>query len=515
MARVVLRIIGPALLLAAIPSVLAGVNVQAEFAEPAWGSGIVSGSSLEWAYLVFHDPKDASFNVRADPDSSATNNTVLYGKRQDPVIAEGAQPVNLPPSTTDLSRGFSGTLGFTTYAWSSLYIEADRIFLEQRNAESRLGMVLQGESLKDQFPPVALPSEYQYRHLAAIDPAIQFSTRSGSPRPEFFVTLQATGLHRVEWLNATIDCAEGPCPDAGAPSRRSADAFGPTQLQRLTFVDVHSPGGRLDGSAQIVASVVGGKAPSMEIQGGLRLPDARLVGQCPQGPCPDPAGQTFLADGRMSLAEIRAASEPTERLQATLSGEFTSAAFDEQEVASFGGGAALAAGAVAVSLGLILFWKALVGLFARSARPPALQHPKRRQLYALVRDHPGLSFRELQRRLGWSVGTLQHHVKRLLEARMVVAEPYRNTTRYFENHGRYRDGWKSVLQLSDSDSRQLYDWISANPAQHQNAIVAETAAWGWTRAKTLRRLSSLTEAGLLAIERNGRKAKYRSVQPPP
>ncbi|MEA3203560.1 MAG: rane protein, partial [Thermoplasmata archaeon] len=51
------------------------------------------------------------------------------------------------------------------------------------------------------------------------------------------------------------------------------------------------------------------------------------------------------------------------------------------------------------------------GRWLGMARPP---HPRRQQARDFVGAHPGLSFRELQRRLGWPLGSAQRHLARLV-----------------------------------------------------------------------------------------------------
>ncbi|MEA3203130.1 MAG: hypothetical protein QOI63_803 [Thermoplasmata archaeon] len=162
-------------------------------------------------------------------------------------------------------------------------------------------------------------------------------------------------------------------------------------------------------------------------------------------------------------------------------------------------------------LGLLaVLCKYLWALFVRSERPPALEHPKRRSVFETIQAEPGVSFRALQRRLGWPHGTLRNHVQRLLEDGVIVAHPYRNTVRYFENHGAFTNRWLPTAHLQDPDTRRLHEWLLRHPAVGQSQVTRETQGWGWSRSKTRRRLADLKEAGLLGLVKHRTRVRYEA-----
>jgi hypothetical protein len=216
----------------------------------------------------------------------------------------------------------------------------------------------------------------------------------------------------------------------------------------------------------------------------------------------------FLAEGNLTLANISPAVGHPSRLHAQLSGHFTSAAFDESPTGAFVV-RGVVVGVAVIGLGGIVWW----ALFARSARPPALQHAKRKELFEIIRADPGLSWSGLQRQLGWPTGTLLFHLGRLEEAGIVVGQPYRNTVRYFENHGRYATSWHELAPLRDPDASRLHAWLLLNPGLDQTRIAQAAQAWGWPRARTLRRLQRLQEGNLLAKQVNGRRVLYTARRP--
>jgi predicted transcriptional regulator len=103
----------------------------------------------------------------------------------------------------------------------------------------------------------------------------------------------------------------------------------------------------------------------------------------------------------------------------------------------------LAAGAGAVGLAAALAraarrgWPWLAALYTRLASAEVLEHPQREALAALVREEPGVSFREAQRRLGLASGALTHHARVLERAGVLFSTPDGQHRRFFlTSHGR-------------------------------------------------------------------------------
>jgi predicted transcriptional regulator len=343
-----------------------------------------------------------------------------------------------------------------------------------------------------------------------LEPAHVAVGLAGAPQGGAFA-LEASHLRRVIWHNATLDCFGNPCIDAGGP--RTASTSGLFTVSLYSYVDVAAHGGHLAGHGIALAAAGGGPNLDLAVAGKLRLPEAHLIGACPKGPCPDPAGKTFLATGNLTLADLAVDPSNKARLGASLSGNFQDAAFDEAPTDAFalpglwiGATAGLALVAALAKLASSL-WAG----FSRRSRPPALDHPRRQAIFDLVREEPGHSFRGIQRNLGVPVGVLQKHIKRLEEAGVVISRRHRNTVRYFENDELHKRTWMGTTLLRDADAQQLHHWLLANPGPSQVALARQTASWGWTLAKTRRRLDLLEEGGLLVIKREGRRVFYHAT----
>jgi predicted transcriptional regulator len=74
---------------------------------------------------------------------------------------------------------------------------------------------------------------------------------------------------------------------------------------------------------------------------------------------------------------------------------------------------------------LYYFWPALKGaafapLFSRIEDDEILKHPNRARINELIRAEPGIHFQDLARRVGLGRGTLDHHLRKLVDAELVT-----------------------------------------------------------------------------------------------
>jgi DNA-binding transcriptional ArsR family regulator len=475
--------------------------MQGGFASPAQAEGTWEAEGLQWALLIFHHPSGA-FNLTLAAGAAQTNTTVLQQGREGPGDRE-ANPIPLPVQEKRFASPVQGIVA-PTGPWASLFVLADAIALSARApTAANLVHAAAGDSATRHLPALSIPADTT---SPTPPPAFRLqadhaAVSAQAARPgAFAATLHATGVRHVSWHNATVRCVSAACPDAGTPWGMSIDALGRSSVQRLSYIDLEATGGTLDGSATPWAMAAGGPAVDLRLHGRLRLPDARMAGGCSL--CP--AGETYLAEGNLTLAGLAPDPGRADGLLAGLGGSVQSAALDETPAPWLATPGVAAGATAAVGVGLLAWW----ALFARSARPPALGHPRRRAIHNAIRSQPGLSFRALQRHLELHTGTLEHHLKRLVDARVVVARPHGNTVRYFENHGRYDGTWRQVAQLLDPEARRLHAWLLENPGAGQAAVVAAAREWGRSRTATQRRLAGLLRAGLLEDQGEGRTSRY-------
>lgn len=490
----------------ALPA-LATPALEVGFGLPAQADGDLGAAGPRWAHLLLHGG-GSSFSVALEPGGSAANHTQAWIRAgpSSPPLTPGAHDV-LPAQP--LPEAVRGELTFLPGAWASLYVEADRLEVEALRSHASLGRAEAGANVDAYLPAQGPTGTFRAAAHQVADPGAwtAWQGERGTPIP---VRLRAEGLRAIEWHNGTLACADsGACP-AGGGVQETPLGGGGNALVTRSYVELRAPGGTLLGNGEAFLLALGGPSFDLAVAGRLRLPEADLRGTCPAGPCPEVAGRTLLATGNLTLSGLGVHPSDPHRLQAGLGGDVGTAALDEAPTLAFGPAAAVAVGAALVALPLLV--KLLLALFARSARPPALQHPKRQQLHDLVRNEPGLSFRSIQRRLGWPHGTLANHMARLLDVRLVVARPYRNTVRFFENHGRYDATWGEAVLLRDPNLRGLHAWLLEHPRSTQGDVLEHCAAAGWKRSTTQDRLRALAEGGLLESTKEGRRILYSARQ---
>ncbi|MEA3202866.1 MAG: hypothetical protein QOI63_532 [Thermoplasmata archaeon] len=338
------------------------------------------------------------------------------------------------------------------------------------------------------------------------------NAQAAKPDTAFRMTLQAQGLHRVLWHNATLSCSRASaCPDSGKPWSRAVELRGTNWIQRLSYIDLASSSGSMEGSAWAWGLASGGRSLDATLDGGLRFPGAYVTGQCPANPCLDPKGKTLLADGKLRLLGLTPHPADSSMMQTRLDGTLRAAAFDESPISvknwTFG---AAAVGTATVAGALVIRW--LVALFSRRRDgEDVLDQPARATLFRAIREHPGLVYRSLMDLTGLSDGATRHHLQKMLESGHIVARAHGRHLRYFENHGRYDDIWKSVAVLHDSELKRLYEWLLENPLVQQKSIVQHAKGWGSSATATKQRLQRLMEAGIVVTEYRQRNRHYSAV----
>jgi DNA-binding transcriptional ArsR family regulator len=455
---------------------------------------------------VFRQSSGSSFDLELGSPGRITNHTQVWEEQNTP-LSRVQTPYPVPDRSSDLTQDLDGHLRFDEHSWSSLYLEAEDISLRADQAQATLEGVTGPDWAERRLPNREIPPSAWYSQ--PLSPGQVAAGMAAGPQG-FTFTLGATGVHRLVWHNATLQCATA-CVDSGGPSGVSLTQFGRIAFGIYSYIELTGSSGSLKGQGLALAAAAGGPLVGLELEGKLRLPEAVLGGTCPRGPCPDAGGKTFLASGNISMEGLSTDPNRPGRLQADMVGHFEDAAFDEAPSKAFLVPALLGG---TLGLGLLgLLVRSLWAGFSRRSRPPALEHPRRQAIFDLVRDEPGLSFRELQRRLDFPVGTLQKHLKRLKDDRLVMTRQHRNTLRFFENSPVHQGSWKQTAPLRNPEARRLHDWLAAHPT-NQAQLAQETASWGWTLAKTRRRLALLEEGGVLAVQRVGGRVFYRIVASP-
>ncbi|MCA1811621.1 MAG: winged helix-turn-helix domain-containing protein [Halobacteriales archaeon] len=495
-----------ALLCASAP-VAAQPVLPLEFQTPAQLSPQGDATGLEWMLLLFQDGSPTTFELEATGSPVATNHTLLaYGIDQPPATVFFDQ-ADLPPKSTDLPEGYRQTLAFSRPGWASLYIAASSIAITHAHDEATAFPVFNGSRIQGGLPEQIPPTAFRTQALRTWHDDAGFLLHGLTEAP-FTFHLAAQGVHHVEYTNAHAACPPGQatCLDGASPTNRTVPTPGGRAGAALaSILEVRSQDGHVQGNGTAAFILMGGQAVTLHEDGEARLPLASRTTPC-HAPCLDPNGQTVRLLGNLTFTNLRA--QAGNRLAADLSGHFVAANLDETPVPSSLLGNVEAAVAVAVGLGLASlllkpFGRFLLGLFSRQLTPQkALDNPGRQATYDAVRAHPGATYRAIMRATGLSDSITRHHLAKLELVGMVVKLAHGRTLRYFENHGRYADNWKTVAARRDPDTARVMDWLLDHPGSSQQDTVRGLAG-AVKRGAVLGRLNHLEDWGLAEARQDG------------
>jgi len=140
-----------------------------------------------------------------------------------------------------------------------------------------------------------------------------------------------------------------------------------------------------------------------------------------------------------------------------------------------------------------------------------LELESRREIYATIRDAPGVHVRELERRHEYAKGTLQYHLGELERAGLVEAHDDGKFTRYYTSDDAFDSEDRAVLSaLRRQNSRRIVAYLAAEGSLSTSGLAeridrsASTTSW---------HLSRLAEAGVVEKRRDGREVHYSLADP--
>ncbi len=488
-------------------AVAAPVEMDLSFHAPGQAAGDLAVDGGEWALLLFAPGSAAELALQAGSGGAASNFTdARYSIDEDAGNADNAQEVCCRTSKpAALPAPFAARLAFGGGKWSALYVEAGRLDVEAQDADATLVRAHQGGAVRGPLPDGLMPPTGTVRAKIASVPSESIALGLLPPvGQQLAFKVTAHDVRFVHWYNGTVACStEGYCPDA--PDYRAIPLAGRGNdvLEFRTYHELRLPGGDLAGEGSLMMMSVGGPRLDLGATGAVRLPDART--SCTD--CIQLDHQTFTSSGTLRLEGLQPDGGSSDRVQTSLRGELQTAAADESLLPGFSGRGAVAG--VAIATGIAVAVKVALAFFTRHRRP-ALENPRAKQIYDLIQVRPGLSFTDLRLGAGTGTGNLARHLRKLAGEGLIVARDYRNSVRYYENHGRYDVGWERRAALQDEDNQRLYDWLLARPGSTQTQVHAG-AAPHWSRSTLRHTLGLLEEAGLLRKERQGRFAYYFAV----
>jgi len=130
----------------------------------------------------------------------------------------------------------------------------------------------------------------------------------------------------------------------------------------------------------------------------------------------------------------------------------------------------------------------------------------RNRIYGVIKKSPGLHFREIQRRTGLAVGSLQYHLDYLKRAHLIRTEKDGKFTRYYSIRGKQLGENTKIMSLLRQESvRKIVLFLLTNKRTN-NLAIAKAA--GLAPSTTSWHLDKLSEAGLIKKSRRGRKTFF-------
>lgn len=172
-------------------------------------------------------------------------------------------------------------------------------------------------------------------------------------------------------------------------------------------------------------------------------------------------------------------------------------------------GAGIGVAAVVVAT-LYLAWPAAkaagVGLFSRIHGPQLLEHPTRQAVMDAVRGEPGIHFGALTQCIGAPPGQIRHHVRKLVDGRLIVERRSPGYTCYFLYRGTSRTVLEAAPVLRAPGARQLMSAMAASPGSNARDLAKSV---GISPATATYHLQRLQQAGMVDAQRQGRSLSLR------
>lgn len=140
------------------------------------------------------------------------------------------------------------------------------------------------------------------------------------------------------------------------------------------------------------------------------------------------------------------------------------------------------------------------------SRRRLLDNEKRRQIFACIRDHPGISRGKICRMTGTSIGTTQYHILCLKRAGMIVTIKQGRMIGFFRNSDEFNTTERSLfLHLRNDTEQQILSLLTEDMTPSQSDIAEAIGIAGSSVSWHMKRLIA---DGIVVSYREGKKTKY-------
>lgn len=180
----------------------------------------------------------------------------------------------------------------------------------------------------------------------------------------------------------------------------------------------------------------------------------------------------------------------------------------------------LPTGAYAVATGLfallggLMYWLwpslkgAAAGLFSRVEKPTALDQPTRARLTSLVEANPGIHFQEIARQTQLGGGTLDHHLRKLVEVGILTQQNAGGYTCYFAKGAVDRRLMAAAPVLKADGARAVLAAVVAAPNRSGRELSVATGLDPGTVSYHLKKLQGVA---LVSADRVGREVRVAAT----
>ncbi|XRP96647.1 winged helix-turn-helix transcriptional regulator [Methanocaldococcus sp. 16A] len=135
----------------------------------------------------------------------------------------------------------------------------------------------------------------------------------------------------------------------------------------------------------------------------------------------------------------------------------------------------------------------------------------RRKIYNLIKKHPGIHFRELERKLNIATGNLQYHLQYLEKKNLIKSENDGGYVRYFPKDCQLDENEKKIMSfLRRRTSRYIILYLLSRESTNNKNIAKDlnlspsTVSW---------HLNNLINAGIVEKEKIGRESFFKIKNP--
>ncbi|MDK2975105.1 MAG: hypothetical protein PWP08_1476 [Methanofollis sp.] len=135
-----------------------------------------------------------------------------------------------------------------------------------------------------------------------------------------------------------------------------------------------------------------------------------------------------------------------------------------------------------------------------------LDSPMRSEIFHFIEENPGVHFREMQRSLSITMGTLGYHIHIMEEEGLLRTMQRRGKRHYFVACSPYRVEEEIFITALRNDSlRRIITHVQANHGAHLKKIAEDV---GLSRGTVHTDLKYLVELGIVQKEKDGRSIVY-------